>query len=92
MKVSTVALTTSVVTTAVARNVSVACANELFWAKPHTSSVARHLSATLSQFRPNSTAAIVQIDPFTVKKEDMSRTNDRKGGTVPDTVTDVSSR
>lgn len=48
----------------------------------------RYLWATLSQYRPNSTATIVQIDPLTLKKKDMFRTNDHNGGIVHDTVTD----
>lgn len=48
----------------------------------------RYLWATLSQYRPNSTATIVQIDPLTLQKKDMFRTNDHNGGIVHDTVTD----
>jgi hypothetical protein len=48
----------------------------------------RYLWATLSQYRPNSTATIVQIDPLTLQKKDMFRTNDHNGGIVHDTITD----
>ncbi|OKP01054.1 hypothetical protein PENSUB_7635 [Penicillium subrubescens] len=47
----------------------------------------RYLWATLSQYRPNSTATIVQIDPLTLQKKDMFRTNDHNGGIVHDTIT-----
>lgn len=47
-----------------------------------------YLWATLSQYRPNSTATIVQIDPLTLQKKSMFRTNDHNGGIVHDTITD----
>jgi hypothetical protein len=49
----------------------------------------RYLWVTLSQYRPNSTATIVQIDPLTLQKKDMFRTNDHNGGIVHDMITDA---
>jgi hypothetical protein len=48
----------------------------------------RYLWATLSQYRPNTTATIVQIDPLTLQKKDMFRAKDHNGGIVHDTVAD----
>lgn len=48
----------------------------------------RYLWATLSQYRPNSTATIVKIDPRTLQDKALFRTDDHNGGIVHDTVVD----
>lgn len=48
----------------------------------------RYIWDTLSQYRPNSTATIVKIDPLTLNKTSLFRTDDHNGGIVHDIVTD----
>jgi len=48
----------------------------------------RYIWITLSQYRPNSTATIVRIDPLTLEQTPLFRTADHNGGIVHDTVTD----
>lgn len=45
-----------------------------------------YLWATLSQYRPNSTATIVNIDPRTLNDTALFRTDDHNGGIVHDSV------
>lgn len=45
-----------------------------------------YLWDTLSQYRPNSTATIIKIDPRTLNYTSMFRTDDHNGGIVHDTV------
>lgn len=46
-----------------------------------------HIWATLSEYRPNSTATIVRIDPSTLASEPLFRVTDHQGGIVHDTGT-----
>ncbi|KAJ5913103.1 hypothetical protein N7504_001986 [Penicillium tannophilum] len=48
----------------------------------------RYIWDTLAQYRPNTTATIVRIDPLTLQKEALFRTHDHNGGIVHDTITD----
>ena len=47
----------------------------------------RYIWATLSQYRPNTTATIVQIDPLSLEKTKLFRARDHNGEIVHDTVT-----
>lgn len=47
----------------------------------------QYIWATLSQYRPNSTATIIKIEPRTLNYTSMFRTDDHNGGIVHDTVT-----
>ncbi|SPO06498.1 uncharacterized protein DNG_09188 [Cephalotrichum gorgonifer] len=47
-----------------------------------------HIWATLSEYRPNSTATVVRIDPSTLDPEPVFRVRDHQGGIVHDLVTD----
>jgi hypothetical protein len=44
--------------------------------------------ATISQYRPNSTATVLRIDPRTLEFEKILSTNNHEGGIVHDTITD----
>jgi hypothetical protein len=46
----------------------------------------RYIWATLSQYRPNTTATIVQIDPLNLKQKKLFHARDHNGGIVHDTV------
>lgn len=48
----------------------------------------RYIWDAIGQYRPNSTATIVRIDPLTLKKTSVFRADDHEGGIVHDTVTD----
>lgn len=47
----------------------------------------RYIWITLAQYRPNTTATIARIDPLTLDKTRLFRTNDHNGGIVHDTIT-----
>lgn len=47
-----------------------------------------YIWATLSQYRPNSTATIVKVEPRTLNDTALFRTDDHNGGIVHDTVND----
>jgi len=47
----------------------------------------RYIWTTLSQYRPNTTATIVQIDPLNLQGTKLFRASDHNGGIVHDTVT-----
>ncbi|KAK1709989.1 uncharacterized protein BDZ83DRAFT_591677 [Colletotrichum acutatum] len=44
----------------------------------------RHIWATLSQYRPNSTATVVRVDPVSVEMERVFKVADHQGGIVHD--------
>ncbi|KAH8812754.1 hypothetical protein F5884DRAFT_856049 [Xylogone sp. PMI_703] len=47
----------------------------------------KYIWATIAQYRPNTTATIVRIDPRTLEPTPMFHTNDHEGGIVHDTLT-----
>ncbi|KAJ5609387.1 hypothetical protein N7528_009954 [Penicillium herquei] len=47
----------------------------------------RYIWDAIAQYRPNTTATIARIDPFTLQKEDLFRVRDHNGGIVHDTIT-----
>ncbi|WQF89361.1 Putative quinoprotein amine dehydrogenase, beta chain [Colletotrichum destructivum] len=47
----------------------------------------RHIWATLSQYRPNSTATVVRVDPVDLRVERVFRVGDHQGGVVHDVET-----
>lgn len=47
----------------------------------------RYIWDAIAQYRPNTTAEIVRIDPFTLEKTTMFRVRDHNGGIVHDTTT-----
>ncbi|KAJ0132896.1 hypothetical protein CTA2_2639, partial [Colletotrichum tanaceti] len=47
----------------------------------------RHIWATLSQYRPNSTATVVRVDPVELRVERVFRVGDHQGGVVHDVGT-----
>ncbi|KAF7122465.1 hypothetical protein CNMCM5793_000490 [Aspergillus hiratsukae] len=48
----------------------------------------QYIWATIGQYRPNSTATVVRIDPYTVEPTTVLHANDHYGGIVHDTRTD----
>lgn len=48
----------------------------------------RYIWITLAQYRPNSTATVVKIDPLTLDQTPLFRTHGHNGGIVHDTITD----
>jgi hypothetical protein len=48
----------------------------------------RYIWITIAQYRPNTTATIMRIDPLTLEQVRLFRTADHNGGIVHDTVTD----